>query len=102
MSKDPEDMETLEEIEAWEKANNDSNDIYRLSARVKNLAVIEGKASLTPVGAMLCNTYTHVLKALYDFSETIQDKAVKDRLVEILRNSESMPAKFILASKPRK
>jgi hypothetical protein len=88
---------TLEEIKEWEMQQANSNDIYKISARVKNLARQDGLASLTSVGESLCNTYTHVLKALYDFAETISDREVKVRLINVIRNQESMPANFIAA-----
>jgi len=86
---------TLEEIEDWERQQDNSNDIYKLSARVKNLARVDGTASLTPTGEALCNVYTHVLKAFYDFAETIQDKSVKIRLINLIRNQEGMPGNLI-------
>lgn len=91
-------LETKEDIEAWEKAQDNSNDIYRISARVKNLAR-GADASLTPVGEALCNTYTHVLKELYDFAETVKNKKTKAKLLEILRKNEVMPGNFIAAVK---
>lgn len=87
---------TNEEILEWEKAQDNSNDIYKVSARVKNLARVGG-ATLTPAGDMLCNTFTHTLKALYDFAETVEDKSVKIKLIEAIRNQESMPASLVAA-----
>lgn len=89
---------TLEEIEAWEKAQDNSNDIYKVSARIKNLAR-SSDASLTAVGDMLCNTYTHVAKSFYDFAETISDKETKIKLIELIKKNEIMPAQFIAAIK---
>jgi hypothetical protein len=91
------DKMTLEEIEEWEKKQDNSNDIYKLSARIKNLARREANNNLTNVGDMLANTYTHVLKSLYDFADTISDKETKIKLTDLLRSKESMPADFIAA-----
>jgi hypothetical protein len=86
---------TLEEIEDWERQQDNSNDIYKLSARVKNLARDNGSAALTPVGEALCNVYTHVLKEFYDFAETIQDKSTKIKLINLIRKNEGMPGNLI-------
>lgn len=89
---------TLEEINALEKAMDNSSDIYKVSARIKNLA--RGTdASLTSVGEALCNSYTHVAKSLYDFADTIQDRETKVKLIELIRKSEEMPGQFIAAIK---
>lgn len=86
-----------EEIEKWEKEQENSNDIYRISARVNNLAR-SGGGSLTPVGAILCNSHTHVLKALYDFADTLPE-IHKEALIKVIRRQEGMPADVIAASK---
>lgn len=88
---------SLEEIEDWEKAQDNSNDIYKISARVKNLARGPGM-SLTPQGDMLCNSYTHVMKAFYDFAEKIEDKAIKISLIDFIRTQEGMPGGLISAA----
>lgn len=88
---------TLEEIKSWEKAQDNSNDIYKISARVKNLAR-EGGAGLTPVGESLCNTYIHVMKAFYDFADKLEDKETKIKLTELIRSQEGMPSTFIAAT----
>lgn len=91
------DKMSLEEIESWEKKQDNSNDIYKISARVKNLARTGG-GNLTDVGDMLCNTYTHVIKAFYDFSENIPDKETKIKLTDLIRRHEDMPGNFIAAT----
>lgn len=88
---------TLEEITEWESKQENSNDIYKVAARIKNLAR-DGKANLTPVGEMLCNTFVHVLKSFYDFAETISDKEIKIKLIELTRKQEAMPGNFIAAA----
>lgn len=88
---------SLQEIEAWERKQDNSNDIYKVSARVKNLAR-EGGAALTPQGDMLANTYTHVLLSLYGFAEKIQDATIKINLINLIRSHENMPANLIAAA----
>lgn len=88
---------TEEEIKEWEKKQDNSNDIYKISARVKNLARAGG-ASLTPVGDMLCNTYIHVLKAFYDFAEKLPESH-RQELIDLVRSKEGMPADMIAATK---
>lgn len=88
---------TLQEIEAWESAQDNSNDIYKIKARVANLARGPG-VSLTPQGEMLVNTYVHVLKSLYDFADKLEDKMVKIELVNLLRSHEIMPGTLISAA----
>lgn len=88
---------TNEEISEWENKQDNSNNLYKIKARVVNLARESG-ASISPVGEMLCNTFVHVVKDLYDFAETIQDKEVKIQLIEKIRKHESMPANLIKAT----
>jgi hypothetical protein len=88
---------TLKEIEAWEKAQDNSNDIYKVSARIKNLARQGAGANLTPAGDVLCNSHTHLCKAFYDFAETVEDKDTKIKLMELIRINESMAANVISA-----
>ncbi|HXN74912.1 MAG TPA: hypothetical protein VN855_00285, partial [Candidatus Acidoferrum sp.] len=52
----------LQEIQEWEKQQDNSTDIYKIAARVKNLAR-SNDATLTQVGESLCNVYVHVLKS---------------------------------------
>lgn len=93
--------------EEFEKQQNDSTDIYKVAARVKNLArsvpSVNGRSSadLTPAGEALCNLYAHVLKSLYDFSETLESPK-KEELYDILRKHEEMPRTLISAMKPSK
>jgi len=88
---------TLEEIESWEKDQENSNDIYKIKARVANLAR-GGGASLTPQGEMLVNTFVHVIKAFYDFSEKLEDKSIKVQLDQLIRSQEGMPGNLIAAA----
>jgi hypothetical protein len=85
---------TPEEAKEWEDKHNNSNDIYKVNARVRNLAR-GGGASLTAMGEMLCNTYTHVLVALYAFAEKTKD----EQLAALVRSHENMPANVIYAAK---
>jgi hypothetical protein len=88
---------TLEEIESWESAQDNSNDIYKIKARIANLARGPGM-SLTPQGEILCNSFVHMLKSLYDFAEKVQDPNVKIPLIGIIRNQESVPGTIIGAA----
>lgn len=87
---------TLEEIEEWEAKQDNSNDIYKIKARVQNLVAGTG-GSLTAVGEMMVNSFVHVAKDLYDFAETIPDKEIKINLIERVKKHENMPASLIAA-----
>lgn len=89
---------TLDEINEWEAKQNNSNDLYKIKARVANIARGSG-ASLTEHGEALCNTFVHVLKALYDFAEQIEDKSTRIKLIETIRKQEGMPGNLIEATK---
>jgi hypothetical protein len=95
-SKKLKDM-SLEEIQDWERAQDNSNDLYKIKARVANIAR-GGNMVLTPQGEMLANTYVHVLKSLYDFAEKIEDKNIRIQLVELIRSHEGMPGNLIAAA----
>lgn len=82
-----------------EKDSNNQNDIYKISARVKNLARTSG-AKLTDQGTSMCNLYTHVLKSLYLFSNKIQDSALKSEYIELVRSHENLPGNIIVALRP--
>lgn len=88
---------TKESAEAAEAAADNANDLYKIKARVANLAR-GGGAHLTPQGEMLANTFVHVLKSLYDFAETLQDKSERNDLVKLIRSHEDMPANLIAAA----
>lgn len=88
---------TLEEIEAWEKQQDNSNDIYKIKARIKNLVRAESGGSITDVGEMLVNCYVHVMKALYDFADKVEDKETKIKLIGLIQSQENMPGQFISA-----
>lgn len=87
---------SLEEIEEWEAKQDNSNDIYKIKARVQNLVSGTG-GSLTAVGEMMVNSFVHVAKDLYDFAETLPDKEIKIKLIERVRKHEGMPASLISA-----
>lgn len=89
---------TLEEIENWEKDQENSNDIYKIKARVANLAVGISGGHLTPVGVMMVNSFVHVVKDLYAFADTIPDRSLKIALHERIRKHESMPGTLIAAA----
>lgn len=89
---------SLEEIEAWEAKQNSSNDLYKIKARMQNLAVGISGGNLTPVGEMLVNSFVHLFKDLYDFAETVPDKEIKIALTEKVRKHESVPGNLIAAA----
>lgn len=65
------------------------NNIYEISGRVKNLIAMEDIA-VSPVGTVLVNYYSLVLKDLYDFAETLP-ATDRDRLDLLLRSKENLP-----------
>jgi hypothetical protein len=89
---------TMEEILAWEAKQDNSNDIYKIKARIANLARGPGM-SLTPQGEILCNSFVHMLKALYEFTENkVTDPELKISLVQLIRQQESVPGTIIAAA----
>lgn len=88
-----------EEVEKWEKEQENSNDIYKVAARVKNLARSNG-AALTPAGEVLCNSYVHVILSLYNFADTLP-KVYGDELKELVKSHENMPANVISLLAPK-
>jgi hypothetical protein len=91
------DKMSLDEIESWERKQENATDIYKIKARVANLAR-GNNASLTRTGDILCNSYVHVLKALYDFADKIEDPNIRVQLIELIRNQEGMPGTIIAAA----
>jgi hypothetical protein len=89
---------TLQEIESWEAAQNNSNDIYKIKARVQNLAVGISGGNLTAVGEMMVNSFVHVLRDLYEFADYLPDAEQRIRLVERIRKHEGMPGTLIAAA----
>lgn len=73
-----------------------SEDIFRIKARVKNEAVGTG-AALTPNGEMMANTFVHLFKTFYDFSNTIEDETLKKKLKELIKSQEVVPANLLAA-----
>lgn len=70
------------------------NNIYQISARIKNAAAKNDHA-FSEQGRALCNMYTHVIKALYDFSDTLEDKEIAARLNSVILKQEDFPAKLL-------
>lgn len=91
------DKMSLEEIEAWEAAQNGSNDIYKVAARMKNAARMAVQGNLTPQGEMVVNTFAHMVKAFYDFANVVSDKETQIRLTELIKKQEELPANLISA-----
>lgn len=96
--KEPFQGMTLDQIEEWEAKQNNSNDIYKIKARVANLAVGISGGSLTPVGEMMVNSFVHVLNDLYKYAEGLTDKEQKIKLIEQIRKHEGMPGNLIAAA----
>lgn len=89
---------TIEEIEAWEDKQQNSNDIYKIKGRVQNLAVGISGGNLTPVGEMMVNSFVHVVKDLYDYASTLADNRIRMELTERIRKHEGMPGNLISAA----
>lgn len=87
------DFKSKEEALKWEKDELESSDIYRIAARVKNLAR-SGGGSLTPVGEQMCNLYVHVMKHFYDFADTLSEPK-REEMRELLRKHEEFPGQLI-------
>lgn len=75
-----------------------ADEIYAIAARIKNLCVLQVGSNLTQTGVMLCNTYTHTIKAFYDFAKTIKSEEDRDRLNAFIKSQESMAATFVGAA----
>jgi hypothetical protein len=88
---------SIAEIEAWERAQDNATDIYKIKARMMNLAR-DGGASITPVGEILINSFVHMLKSFYDFADKIEDSSVKIQLTDLIRAQEGVPSGIIKAS----
>jgi hypothetical protein len=81
-----------------EQKVQDEYDIYRISARVNNHAVYAtGNKNLTAQGRMVCNTYVHTLKAMYDFAHKMRKSKQKDKLFAIIKEQEKAPGDLIAA-----
>jgi len=79
---------------------DEQNSIYRIAAKVKNLARGDD-AHLTPVGEAMCNYYIIVLKDFYDFAEDLPG-SYKQELIALIEHHYDMPGKLIRAVKPKK
>lgn len=90
---------SIKEIDEWQKEQDDSTDIYKVKARVTNLARESG-VGITPNGEAMINTYVHVLMAFYDFASTIKDKTLRKELIELVRSREGFPSDVINITLP--
>lgn len=88
----------VEQAEIEEVEQDNSSDIYKIKSRVQNLAVGISGGNLTPVGEMMVNSFVHVIKDLYDFADTVQDKGLRDSLRQKIRKHEDMPGNLISAA----
>jgi hypothetical protein len=75
------------------------NDIYDISGRVKNLIAMEDIA-LSPVGTVLVNYHTLMLKGLYDFSDGLPEPH-NSGLKRLLGQAENVPLSVIKVSSPK-
>ena len=75
------------------------NDIYAISARIKNAAAVNDHA-FSLQGVALCNMFTHVVKELYDFADTIEDKEISSKLYRVIQRQETFPARLLDLFKP--
>lgn len=75
------------------------HDIYQISARIKNAAAVNDHA-FSAQGVALCNMFTHVVKELYDFADTIEDKEVASKLRRVIERQETFPARLLDLFKP--
>jgi hypothetical protein len=76
-----------------------NDDIYAISGRVKNIIAKED-IPLSPVGTILVNYFSLMLKDLYDFAETL-DETDKSNLKCLLKQKESVPLSIIRAAMPK-
>lgn len=86
---------TKEELDKMGYEEARSEETAKIAARIKNTAAASVNTNLTHTGVMLCNTYTHVIKSLYSFANTIPDEQVRNQLKELIYKHEDMPANFI-------
>lgn len=82
-----------------ERSYKVDNNIYQISARIKNAAAINDHA-FSPQGVALCNMFTHVVKELYDFADTLEDQEVASKLRRVIQKQETFPARLLDLFKP--
>jgi hypothetical protein len=76
----------------------DPYDIYAVSARINNHATYTlGLNNLSPQGRMVCNTYAHTLKALYDFAKKMRKGKKKEQLLALIKEQEKSPGELVAA-----
>lgn len=74
------------------------DDLQRIASRVKNKARMAAQGNLTPVGDILCNSFSHVLNRLHKFANGLPEN---DQLIlkVLLRAAEEMPGEVVSAAK---
>ena len=77
-----------------------SNDVYAISGRIKNMISMED-LWLSPAGNILANAYTLVLKDLHDFAEKLPDP-YNQQLADLLFRNENLPLRVIALTTPKK
>lgn len=75
------------------------NDVYSVSARIEN-SIAKANLDLSPYGRILCNSYSLVLKDLYDFADCLP-KQDSDNLRKILTEKEKFPLYVIDLCTPK-
>ena len=62
---------------------------------MKNEARMAVQGNLTSQGEMVVNTFAHMVKAFYDFANTLPDGESKIRLTDLTKRQEKLPASLI-------
>jgi hypothetical protein len=97
----PYDISTKQGAEDFERALDESNDIYKLVARIQKY-VAEENLALTNAGRGLCNTFALLLKELHTFADKIADDGLHKELKAILKKHEQTPKEILKWATPRK
>lgn len=78
---------------------NKINDVYSISGRIKNHIAMED-LSLSPIGNILVNSYTLILKDLHDFANDLPYPH-NNELIKILIEKEAFPRNFMKLITPK-
>lgn len=79
---------------------NESNDVYAISGRIKNI-IARKDLALSTAGTFLVNAYTLALKELHDFSEKLP-APYNEELKNLLIQKETLPGCVIELSTPKR
>lgn len=87
-----------EKVPKGKVIKNPEHEIYRISARINNETVSAlGFNNINPEQRMICNTFAHTLKALYDFADKMKAKKSKEGLLKLIEAQEKTAANLIAA-----